>query len=320
MYERPSDPIDYLVQCLSKVKAAAIKEKATRYPTDMFLPLRKKRTSKSDLMSLPPVAMFKSPERAPRGTAGEAVALGSGSARVLPSIRANKSPEPAASAAAATIVRTPQLALSVKQGIPSTPKVAPSSKIIFVLGGPGSGKGTQCARIVERHGCAHLSAGDLLRAEVESGSARGNEMSQLMSEGKLVPQEWVIELLRQAIVRADQGKGVLVDGFPRAVDQAELFESTVSKCQFMLWFDCDQPTMEKRLLKRGETSGRSDDNAEAIKKRFDTYLRQSLPVLKFFEATGRARVINAMQDTDAVFADVIKVADAELGGTSSSDQ
>ena len=188
--------------------------------------------------------------------------------------------------------------------------------IIFVLGGPGSGKGTQCERIVKRYGCAHLSAGDLLRAEVESGSTRGTEMGRLMAEGKLVPQEWVIELLRGGIARAVAGKGAaggcLIDGFPRAVDQAQLFEASLGRCQFMLWFDCDEATMEKRLLKRGETSGRADDNAASIKKRFRTFVEVSKPVLELFQRDGRARVVDATRDTDVVFADVCRVFDTDL--------
>nr|KAF6283027.1 adenylate kinase 1 [Pipistrellus kuhlii] len=99
------------------------------------------------------------------------------------------------------------------------------TKIIFVVGGPGSGKGTQCEKIVQKYGYTHLSTGDLLRAEVSSGSARGKMLSEIMEKGQLVPLETVLDMLRDAMMAVvETSKGFLIDGYPREVQQGEEFE------------------------------------------------------------------------------------------------
>nr|KAF6482969.1 adenylate kinase 1 [Rousettus aegyptiacus] len=137
------------------------------------------------------------------------------------------------------------------------------TKIIFVVGGPGSGKGTQCEKIVQKYGYTHLSTGDLLRAEVSSGSARGKILSEIMEKGQLVPLETVLDMLRDAMVaKVDISKGFLIDGYPREVRQGEEFEQRIGPPTLLLYVDAGPETMTKRLLKRGETSGRVDDNEE----------------------------------------------------------
>lgn len=153
---------------------------------------------------------------------------------------------------------------------------------VFVLGGPGSGKGTQCARIVAEFGYTHLSAGDLLRAEVTRGSAQGASITACISAGALVPVSVTLALLQQAMRAAPRGARFLIDGFPRALDQAIPFEAAIGAPRFVLSFDCPEPVMRARLLARGATSGRADDNAEVIGKRFRTYVEQSLPVLSHY--------------------------------------
>lgn len=108
---------------------------------------------------------------------------------------------------------------------------------MFVLGGPGSGKGTQCANIVKDYGYTHLSAGDLLRDEVASGSAVGKACSLLMKEGALVPMHVTIQLLKNAMIKSG-GKQFLIDGFPRAQDQADAFEKQIKPCKSVIFFDC----------------------------------------------------------------------------------
>lgn len=179
----------------------------------------------------------------------------------------------------------------------------PGRRIFFVLGGPGSGKGTQCKRIVDKYGYAHFSAGDLLRAEVKSGSEQGEMIDEMIKEGKIVPGEITIELLKKAIEGSD-APGVLIDGFPRKLAQAGAFEKDVSDFEFVLFLDCPEEVMEDRLLKRGETSGRSDDNAESIRKRFRTFVETSMPVVEYYEAKGKVHRINATESMDEVFAKV----------------
>jgi len=144
--------------------------------------------------------------------------------------------------------------------------------VVFVLGGPGAGKGTQCANMVRDYGFVHLSAGDLLRAEQGSGSKDAELINNYIKEGKIVPVEITAGLLRKAIeAQFNAGRGLfLVDGFPRNIENENRcirIVGSYAEVAFCLFFDCPEDVMEKRLLKRGETSGRVDDNAEAIKKR-----------------------------------------------------
>lgn len=174
-------------------------------------------------------------------------------------------------------------------------------KIVFVLGGPGSGKGTQCARLVEDFHFDHFSAGDLLRAEVKSGSSTGVEIDRMIANGEIVPGDITISLLANAI-SSSTAPGILIDGFPRKLDQAGAFEKDVSDFAFVLFFDCPEEVMEERLLKRGETSGRVDDNAESIRKRFDTFVKTSMPVIEYYEAKGKVRRVDATKTPDEVYA------------------
>eukprot|EP00879_Flechtneria_rotunda_P010196 GHRR01010659.1.p1 GENE.GHRR01010659.1~~GHRR01010659.1.p1 ORF type:complete len:366 (+),score=147.50 GHRR01010659.1:558-1655(+) len=197
--------------------------------------------------------------------------------------------------------------------MPQVPGDLPAdSSIIFVLGGPGSGKGTQCEKIVAKYGYKHLSAGDLLREEVKSGSVVGKQCEQIMKEGKLVPMEVTIALIRNAMIKSG-AKDFLIDGFPRAMDQAHAFEEMIQPCKLVLAFDCPEEVMEQRLLRRGETSGRTDDNAETIKKRFNIFVEQSMPVIAHYEQLGKCQLISAVPTPDEVFAVVAKALDASSG-------
>lgn len=181
-----------------------------------------------------------------------------------------------------------------------------TKRIFFVLGGPGSGKGTQCTRLVERFGFDHFSAGDLLRAEVKSGSDQGEMIDNMIKEGKIVPGHITIGLLRKAI-EGSTASGILIDGFPRQLDQAGAFEKDVSDFEFVLFFDCSEEEMERRLLERGKTSGRTDDNMESIRKRFKTFVDTSMPVISYYEAKGKVHRIDANKSIDDVTADVMAI-------------
>lgn len=180
-------------------------------------------------------------------------------------------------------------------------------RVVFVLGGPGSGKGTQCKRIVEKFGYTHLSTGDLLRAEVNSGRERGQRIAQLMQEGKLVPQKLVIELLTDAMLQCPDSPGFLIDGFPRKLSQGVQFEEEVTECHFVLFFDCSEAVMEERLIKRGMTSGRVDDNADTIRKRFNTFTEETLPVIQSYEKKNKLKRVDATRSVDEVFIDVCAI-------------
>jgi UMP-CMP kinase len=189
-----------------------------------------------------------------------------------------------------------------------TPTFSPDNvTVLFVLGGPGAGKGTQCANLVREYHFTHLSAGDLLRAEQDRpGSEFGKLIKDYIKNGAIVPMEVTVQLLENAMTEALQknksNKGkFLIDGFPRKMDQALKFEEAVCPAKFVLFFDCPEDVMQKRLLKRGETSGRADDNEESIKKRFKTFVETSMPVVEYYEKQGRVIRIPATEGPDEVY-------------------
>lgn len=171
--------------------------------------------------------------------------------------------------------------------------------VIFVLGGPGSGKGTQCANVVEHFGYTHLSAGDLLRAEIKSGSENGTMIQNMIKEGKIVPSEVTIKLLQKAMQESGNDK-FLIDGFPRNEENRAAFEA-VTKIEpaFVLFFNCPEEEMERRILSRNQ--GREDDNIETIRKRFNVFLESSLPVVEYYGSKGKVRKVDAAKSVEEVF-------------------
>ncbi|KAK4758648.1 hypothetical protein SAY87_019949 [Trapa incisa] len=171
--------------------------------------------------------------------------------------------------------------------------------VVFVLGGPGSGKGTQCANIVKHFGYTHFSAGDLLRAEIKSGSENGTMIQNMIKEGKIVPSEVTIRLLQKAILQSGNDK-FLIDGFPRNEENRAAFEVIMLiEPAFVLYFECSEGEMERRLL--GRNQGREDDNIETIRKRFMVFLESSIPVIEYYESKGKVRKINAGKPIEEVF-------------------
>ncbi|KAK4698068.1 adenylate kinase, partial [Lecanoromycetidae sp. Uapishka_2] len=162
-----------------------------------------------------------------------------------------------------------------------TPAFSPDqTSVIFVLGGPGAGKGTQCAKLVEDYGFTHLSAGDLLRAEQDrEGSEFGDMIKEHIKDGKIVPMEVTVQLLENAIGDVEKGRG-----------------------RFLI----DEDVMTERLINRGKTSGRTDDNAESIKKRFKTFVETSMPVVEYFEKEDKVVKIKAVKKPDEIYDEVKK--------------
>lgn len=177
---------------------------------------------------------------------------------------------------------------------------------MFVLGGPGSGKGTNCSKIEEQFGYVHLSAGDLLRAERQSGSELAEMINTYINEGKIVPAEVTVRLLRNAMEKSGSSK-FLIDGFPRDLQNLECWKaemSSVAETQFLLFLDCPHEIMTARLLERGKTSGRSDDNEESVRKRLVTYEQSTRPIIDSFRQEGKVREVNSNRSFEEVFADV----------------
>lgn len=182
-------------------------------------------------------------------------------------------------------------------------------EVVFVLGGPGSGKGTFSARIVEQFGFRHLSAGDLIRAERKR---EGSEMAELiearLKEGKLIPSEVTVGLVEQEMQRQGwTGGKYLIDGFPRSLDNYETWDRLLGdkvRVKFTFLIECSMEVMEQRLLKRGATSGRSDDNLETIRKRFITHTEEAVPVEQLLSSRGLVHKVNSDPGIDAVWHEV----------------
>jgi UMP-CMP kinase len=188
-----------------------------------------------------------------------------------------------------------------------TPAFSPADvTVLFVLGGPGAGKGTQCARLVRDYHFTHLSAGDLLRAEQDRpGSQYGQLIKDCIKNGDIVPMEVTVALLENAMretIASTGNKKFLIDGFPRKMDQALKFEEVVCPAKLVLFYDCPEAVMEQRLLERGKTSGRADDNAESIRKRFRTFVETSMPVVDHYEAEDRVVKVDSTPLPDQVYA------------------
>ncbi|KAI9841469.1 MAG: bifunctional uridylate/adenylate kinase [Sclerophora amabilis] len=195
--------------------------------------------------------------------------------------------------------------------------------VVFVLGGPGSGKGTQCAKLVSDYGFTHLSAGDLLREEQDRpGSEFGELIRNNIKEGIIVPMEVTVSLLENAMTETLEHKGdgvgrekgrFLIDGFPRKMDQALHFEASVCPSRLTLFFDCPEDVMLTRLLDRGKTSGRSDDNIDSIKKRFRVFVDTSMPVVEHFDHESKVIKVDATKSPDDVYAVVKEGLGKRLG-------
>lgn len=185
-------------------------------------------------------------------------------------------------------------------------------QIVFVLGGPGAGKGTQCQNIVNEFGFVHLSAGDLLREErARPNSEMGELIEDCIKNGKIVPVKVTCSLLENAIHKNMKELGktkFLIDGFPRNQDNLDGWNLQMSEkvdFLFVLFFDCNEEICIERCLKRGKAgSGRSDDNEESMKKRIQTYTNDSLPIIEHYKNLKKVRHINASLAADEVFEEV----------------
>mmetsp|Transcript_12349 Transcript_12349/g.19181 ORF Transcript_12349/g.19181 Transcript_12349/m.19181 type:complete len:200 (-) Transcript_12349:24-623(-) len=183
----------------------------------------------------------------------------------------------------------------------------------FVLGGPGSGKGTMCAKLVSDHGFVHLSAGDLLREERDSGSEQADLINGIILEGKIVPVEITVGLIKQAMEKNGWNKKkYLIDGFPRSEDNQSGWVKIMGEIvdmKFVLFLDCTEDKMIERVQKRGEAQGenkRNDDNLDVLKKRFNTFKEQSMPIVDMYAKNGQVKTIDANQEADEVYKQVIE--------------
>lgn len=179
---------------------------------------------------------------------------------------------------------------------------------IILCGAPGSGKGTQSDLLVEKYGLQHLSTGDVLRAEIKSGSELGKEIDDLISRGQLVPDHKMIHLIENFLDQLpSDSKGVIFDGFPRTVEQAEALTMMMDRRGLnavMLDLMVDEDEVIKRLLERGKTSGRKDDNYETIKQRLQVFHQVTKPVCTYYLQHHNYFLINGNHSIDLTFSQI----------------
>jgi adenylate kinase len=187
---------------------------------------------------------------------------------------------------------------------------------IIICGAPGCGKGTQSDLIVEKYTLKHLSTGDLLRNEIAAKSALGMEAESYISKGNLVPDKMILDILSKAITeQTKDSNGIILDGYPRNVEQAEALEALMTKLHkeitILIDLHVDNQELINRLLKRGETSGRSDDNMDTIKKRLEVYQSKTAPVSDFYKNKNKYALVNGMGTIDEIFSRISNVIDSK---------
>lgn len=186
-------------------------------------------------------------------------------------------------------------------------------KYLVLFGPPGSGKGTQSENIIKKYGYGHISTGDVLRAEMANQTELGKTAKDYIEKGALVPDSLIIDMLAKTLDGFKDAQGIIFDGFPRTTAQAaalkEMLKARGGDVTVMLNLIVDEQELITRLLKRGETSGRSDDNLETIQKRLDTYNSQTAPVIDFYEKENKLANIKGMGTIENIFALICKEID-----------
>ena len=185
---------------------------------------------------------------------------------------------------------------------------------IVIFGAPGSGKGTQSERIVEKFGINHISTGDVLRAEIKNGTELGKTAKGYIDQGQLLPDELIIDILASTLDSFKDSKGVIFDGCPRTIAQAEALKKMLSErgqeVSIMLDLDVPEDELMTRLIKRGQESGRADDNEETIKKRLTVYHSQTAPLIDWYKKEGKYQHINGLGNLETITQDICKAVDA----------
>ena len=188
---------------------------------------------------------------------------------------------------------------------------------LILFGPPGSGKGTQSERLVEKYGVVHLSTGNLLRAEIAEKTPLGLEAKSFIDKGQLVPDEVVIGMVDSYFDQHKEAKGFLFDGFPRTVAQAKaldkLLELKKTVIASVLALDVTEEELVKRLLNRGKTSGRSDDSDEdVIRKRFSVYMKETTPVAEHYKKSRKFQAVKGEGSVEEIFDRLCEVIEKKM--------
>ncbi|GAB2473295.1 adenylate kinase family protein [Jatrophihabitans fulvus] len=182
---------------------------------------------------------------------------------------------------------------------------------VLLIGPPGAGKGTQGERLARELGLEHLATGDLLRAEVKTGTELGLKAEAVMQRGDLVPDDVIIEMVMPRVLAAARGNGYLLDGFPRSVEQAsearKLAASENASPDAVIYLDVPREELMRRILARAETEGRSDDNEETVRNRLRVFDEATQPLVDHYRDRGLLHVVDADQDQESVTRAILAV-------------
>lgn len=184
---------------------------------------------------------------------------------------------------------------------------------LVLFGPPGAGKGTQSAFIIRDYELVHLSTGDILRAEVAAATELGVYAKSIMDEGKLVPDEVVIKMISNKIDANPAAKGFIFDGFPRTIPQAQALDTMLAEkntgITCMISMTVPEEELVQRLVKRGATSGRADDNEQTARTRFAEYMAKTMPVADFYKGQNKLYEINGVGSIEEIFGRICSVLD-----------
>jgi len=187
---------------------------------------------------------------------------------------------------------------------------------ILLLGPQGSGKGTQASKLAETYGIAHIATGDMLRAAISAGNELGRRIEPLYDNGELVPDELMIELIRERLGQEDTAEGFVLDGFPRTMAQARALDATLQELarelSVVFELQVSDDACVQRLLRRAEIEGRTDDSKEAILRRLRLYHDETEPLVEYYRAQGNLVGIHADRTVNQVFEEIQQALDEVL--------
>uniref|UniRef100_A0A3Q3FA95 Adenylate kinase isoenzyme 5 n=1 Tax=Labrus bergylta TaxID=56723 RepID=A0A3Q3FA95_9LABR len=294
MYYRPDDPIEYLEGCLKKVTELGGPDKVR---WDTFVGQEKK--------SLPPLNGGQSRRSLFRNVLPDSPNFPYRRYDRLPPISQFSIESDS------DLSETAELIEEYEVFDPSRPR----PKVILVIGGPGSGKGTQCLKIAERYGFQYVSVGELLRKKMIHNATSNRKWSliaKIITNGELAPQETTITEIKQKIMKIPDASGIVIDGFPRDVGQALSFEDQICTPDLVVFLACTNHRLKERLQKRAEQQGRPDDNPKAIDRRLTNFKQNTIPLVKYFQERGLIVTLDADRDEEEVFCDISMTLDNKL--------
>lgn len=189
---------------------------------------------------------------------------------------------------------------------------------IVLFGAPGSGKGTQSAKLIDEYGLYHISTGELLRDHIKRGTPLGKTADEYISKGQLIPDQLMIDILDNVLEKEASGKsGVVFDGFPRTIPQAEALKELLRKrgtdLHAVIGLEVPEEELVNRMLARGKETGRADDNIETIKNRLDVYHNQTMPLRDYYTNEKKYLAINGLGIVDEIFRDIADQLERQTG-------